>query len=193
MSHQAVRWATDAKATGPLPAEARLVLVVMADRADAKGRNVYLSASTIADRLGTTTRSVRRNLHTLRGRNLIVGGDPEVIPDHHRHDRRPVVYNLAMTAARGDSNVSPSSAAEDAPRPDSNVIPFGRHGVTAVSARGDSSVRHGVTAVSPKTVLETNTRHSLLTIICTEPKLRLRFSRFWWHRMAAVGPAWATA
>ena len=193
MSHQAVRWATDAKATGPLPAEARLVLVVMADRADAKGRNVYLSASTIADRLGTTTRSVRRNLHTLRQRNLIVGGDPEVIPDHHRHDRRPVVYNLAMTAARGDSNVSPSSAAEDAPRPDSNVIPFGRYGVTAVSARGDSSVRHGVTLLSPKTVFKTNTKQYFQDIICTEPKWGRCFERFASSVWGSLGAGWATA
>ena len=48
MSHQAVTWALDASATGPLPAEARLVLIVMANRPHAHRRNVYLTARTIA-------------------------------------------------------------------------------------------------------------------------------------------------
>ncbi|MFK5691311.1 winged helix-turn-helix domain-containing protein [Ornithinimicrobium sp. LYQ92] len=96
MSVQAVAWAIDAEKTGPLSAEARLVLVVMADRADKEGRNVYLSAGRMARTLGTTDRSVRRHLSALRKAGVIVPGDPEVIPDYYRHDRRPVVYNLPI-------------------------------------------------------------------------------------------------
>ena len=194
MSHQAVTWALDASATGPLPAEARLVLIVMANWADAHGRNVYLSASSIADRLGTTTRSVRRNMATLRERRLILCGDPEVIPDHHRHDRRPVVYNLAMqTRPRGDSSVTPSAVEREATRPDSNVIPLASHGVTAVSARGDSAVRHGVTLLSPKTVFKTNTKQYFQDIICTEPKSSPLFARFADSVWGSLGAGWATA
>ena len=41
MSYQAVQWALNANRTGPLAPETRLVLVVMAERADQKGRNVF--------------------------------------------------------------------------------------------------------------------------------------------------------
>ena len=166
MSVQAVKWALDVKQTGPLPAEARLVLLVMADRADKDGRNVYLAASTIAQRLGTTDRSVRRHLSTLRDKRVIVPGDPDVIPEHYRHDRRPVVYDLPIHAApqgaiaaipdpsKMQQRVPPEWLAsfDSASRPDSAVIPLSRHGVTALSARPDSAVRHGVTALSSKTV-----------------------------------------
>ena len=168
MSVQAVKWALDVEQTGPLAAETRLVLLVMADRADKDGRNVYLSASSMAKRLGTTDRSVRRHLSTLRDKRLIVPGDPEVIPEHYRHDRRPVVYDLPIhaqpQAAVADAwtpskkprqNVPPEWLAsfDGTARPDSNVIPLRAHDLTAVSARPDSSVRDGVTAVSSKTVV----------------------------------------
>lgn len=157
MSVRAIAWATDATQTGPLPPEARLVLVVMADRADAEGRNVYLSAASIAARLGTTTRSVRRNMTTLRDRSLIVPGDPTAIPDHYRNDRRPVVYDLAMPGTPGEAAVVRGTIVRALSRGDSNVIPLAGHGVTAVSARGDSSVRHGVTLLSPNTLTKTLT------------------------------------
>jgi len=184
MSVQAVKWALNAKNTGPLAAEARLVLLVMADRADKDGRNVYLSASTIAKMLGTTDRSVRRHLSTLRERRLIVPGDPEVIPEHYRHDRRPVVYDLPIHRPTKPETTTPAPPvkliARTPPewsegwagysRPDSSVTPWVAYGVTAVSARGDSSVRDGVTAVSSNPVDEAVTNpnarkahHSLLT------------------------------
>lgn len=178
MSYQAVQWALNAHHTGPLAPETRLVLVVMAERADQKGRNVYLSAGTIAASLGTTERSVRRNLRVLRDLDLILCGNPEVIPDSYRHDRRPVVYNLAMTARRGDSNVTPLRGPERASRPDSNVTPFTAYGVTAVSARGDSSVRHGVTAVSPKPLIDPPINHLWLSNTNTSSKWSERFDGF---------------
>ena len=170
MSVQAVNWALKVKNTGPLPAEARLVLLVMADRADKDGRNVYLAASTIANLLGTTERSVRRHFSTLRNRHLIVPGDPEKIPEKIAHNRRPVIYDLPI-----NGKVTPDTAVTPAPEvpawidepaedpwasmvadlsPDSNVIPMRRPGVTAVTVRGDSAVRFGVTAVSANPVVD---------------------------------------
>lgn len=170
MSVQAVNWALSAKRTGPLPAETRLVLLVMADRADQHGRNVYLAASTIAAKLGTTERSVRRHFSTLRERSLIVPGDPEKIPEKIAHNRRPVIYDLPInTKATPDRNVTPVAeppAWLDEPEedpwasmavdscPDTNVIPMRRPGVTPMTPRGDRAVRFGVTAVSANPVVD---------------------------------------
>lgn len=193
MSFQAVEWALDAERTGPLAAETRLVLVVMAERADRHGRNVYLAAATIAERLGTTERSVRRHFSTLRERSLILPGDPEQIPEKIPHNRRPVIYDLPIKSkATPDRNITPAAeppAWLDEPQedpwasmvaafsPDSNVIPMHRPGVTPVALRGDTCGRSGVTAVSANPVVKPPKNRKNSSHHSYSPKYAGTFSR----------------
>ena len=184
MSFQAVEWALDAEKTGPLAAETRLVLVVMAERADRHGRNVYLAAATIAERLGMSERAVRRHFSTLRQRSLILPGDPEQIPEKIPHNRRPVIYDLPIKKRPTPAtSVTPAEeppawldghdedtewASMEALCPDSNVIPIRRPGVTPVALRGDTCGHSGVTAVSANKVsnppkIRMNSPHHVLS------------------------------
>src|SRR5512139_3428752 len=95
VSVQAMAWALDHRQTGVLNAEARLVLVSLADYSDPTGRNAWPSVGTLAHRLGVTTRSVRRALALLEDLGLIRHGDQSVVA-HVRADRRPTVWDLAL-------------------------------------------------------------------------------------------------
>lgn len=142
-------WALDATRTGKLGAEARLVLVTLADYADSDGRGAYPSASTIAERLGTTVRSVRRSLASLAAAGLIGAGDERLVWKFHANSR-PAVWDLAVHGRQ--------TRLED----DGTIGSEPHFGVTAASPRrGDSSVTPetvggdtrghlGVTAASPK-------------------------------------------
>ena len=193
MSFQAVEWALDAEKTGPLAAETRLVLVVMAERADRHGRNVYLAAATIAERLGMSERAVRRHFSTLRDRCLIVPGDPEKIDAKIPHNRRPVIYDLPIK--KRPTPATPVTPAEEPPAwldeptdydewasmealcPDSNVIPIRCPGVTPVALRGDTCGRSGVTAVSANPVVKPPKNHENSSHHSYSPKYAGTFSR----------------
>lgn len=132
-----VAWALDARKTGPMSPEARLVLVTLAEYAHDDGSNTFPSAARIGARLAISERSVRRNLATLLDAGIIRRGDQQLVA-HYRPDRRPVVYALVLdTTSRGDSGDTPQP-----PRPDAAVTP-------PEPPRGDSNGRHGVTATSP--------------------------------------------
>lgn len=145
-------WALDHRQTGPLPAEARLVLVSLADYTDPTGRNAYPSAPTLAHRLGVTVRSVRRALALLLDLGLIRHGDQSAVA-HIRADRRPTVHDLALDGVHVMLKVTGAEVALGHEPYDEH-----RHGMTSVSPRtpvdnqprGDTHGRHGVTAASPK-------------------------------------------
>jgi len=160
VSSHAVAWALDRRRTGPLSAEARLVLVALADHADPDGQGAYPAAKTLADRLGVTTRAVRRSLAALADAGLIAHGDQR-LTRHLRGDRRPVVWDLAVhgrqTVLGDDGTVgvepyrdvtpaSPRLAAEPPPRDDDHDTPQDSN----TRPRGDVHGRHGVTSTSPK-------------------------------------------
>lgn len=134
-------WALDARRTGTLSPDARLVLVALADYADPDGRGAFPAKTTLAERLGITPRAVQRHLATLREDGLIHPGDAQLVA-HYRADRRPIVYdlNLGLEPPRGDASVTP-------PRGDSPG-----NGET----EGDTTGRQSTTERGDSTVSQTN-------------------------------------
>lgn len=184
MSTQAVAWALDARQTGPITPDVRLVLVALADYANPEGRGAWPSTSTLAERLGISTRAIKRSLSQLRDRGFIAPGDQELV-SHIRGDRRPTVYDVALHGiqvvivatgesldlagepyreeAHGETAPSPRAVA---PRRDSTVTPR----PVDNPPRGDTHDLHGVTPVSPNP----RTKHSNPTHPSSEgdPKAR---------------------
>lgn len=133
MSIEAQAWALDARRTGAMSPEHRLVLAILADYANAEhDHQAWPKVATLAARIATTPRSIHRAIAALSEQGHITPGDPELVA-HLPADKRPRVWRLSVNRpARGDSSVTPP--------PDSSVTP-----------RGDSTVSHGVTALSPRT------------------------------------------
>jgi Helix-turn-helix domain len=130
MSGLAMSWAANALLTGPLLPSARLVLIVMAEPADADGTCSFLSHRTIAARTGLSERQVTRLVRQLESEGLITKATEQGPANYIRADRRPVVYDLTIgqistVSPRGDTHDMSSSA----PRGDTQ----GRHGVTPMS------------------------------------------------------------
>lgn len=121
MSITAMSWAMDARRSGPMTPAARLVLMVLADRADDQGRAAWPSKETIAATTGLTERAVQRILSQLRSEGILVLGDQRLV-DHLPGNRRPTVYNLAMHR-RGDTGDSPEHAPETPRRGDTDDSP----------------------------------------------------------------------
>lgn len=144
MSVQAVTWALDARRTGPMPAEARLVLVTLADYADPDGRHAWPKVKTLAARLGITPRSVKRSLSTLRELGLIGEGDQRLV-SHLDGRYRPTVYDLAVNGVQTTTTGAAEPYREiSTPEPGRGDGP-----VTPAPVRGDAGDRSGVTPASP--------------------------------------------
>jgi hypothetical protein len=149
MSAQAVAWALDATLTGKIGPEARLVLAVLADYADADGRGAYPSASTIAERLATTVRSVRRSLVALVEAGLIGPGDERLVWKYHTN-ARPAVWDLAVHGRQTRLEDDGSIGSEPHFGVTATSPPWGDTNVTTKGPGGDTHGRLGVTALSPK-------------------------------------------
>lgn len=164
MSSRAIAWALDASCSGPMSAEARVVLAVLGDYASSDGSGAWPSAATIAKRLAITDRAVRRALRTLEESCAIVRGDQEMASDI-RADRRPVVWDLPI-----DGVTEPSGRTRT----------VGREG----SARGDADGQHGVTEPSykPRTQPTTQTPPSPSKV--TSPETRTVDPHDWSGRRA---------
>lgn len=74
-----------------------LVLLALADRAHDDGTAAYPSREWIGERARCSVRSVASHLRALEEAGLIRKGDQELV-GHFRADRRPVVYDVVMTA-----------------------------------------------------------------------------------------------
>lgn len=144
MSVQAVTWALDARRTGAMPAECRLVLVTLADYADPDGRAAWPKVKTLAARLAVTPRSVKRSLSWLRENGLIGPGDQRIV-SHLDARYRPTVYDLALNGVQ----TTVTGPAE--PYTEISTITPGRGDDTdtPTPSRGDAGDRPGVTPASP--------------------------------------------
>lgn len=150
MSVEAMAWAMRADLTGKLPAEHRLVLLVLADHASSDGTGAYPAKPRIAARLGTSERSVVRALRALEARGLISPGDQRMVA-HIPTNRRPTVWTLRL-----GSRVNQAEPTHETPGlidpvdnwGDTTVTP--PSGVTPVATRGDTCGTPGVTPLSPK-------------------------------------------
>jgi len=76
-----------------------LVLLALADRAHDDGTAAYPSREWIGERARCSVRSVASHLRALEESGLIRKGDQDLV-SHFRADRRPVVYDVVMTAGR---------------------------------------------------------------------------------------------
>lgn len=168
MSLRAMLWALHEAPVDD--AQTVLVLLGLADNADEDGRASWPSVSTLAVRARCSSRTVQRHLSALKSAGVIREGDQTLVASF-RQDRRPVVYDLNLTAVRGD-NVSPrdpdntggSRGDSHADRGDNGAVRGDSHdargvsrdvhGVTPVTERGDS----GVTQTVLEPSLEPTTR-----------------------------------
>ncbi len=85
---------------------AHLTLIAMANPAHENGRYSFQSADTLADIRSVDVRTIRRHLKQLEDAGLIIRGDQSAV-DRIPANRRPVVWDLAMTPASGVTDVSP--------------------------------------------------------------------------------------
>lgn len=75
---------------------ARLVLAVLADHAHMDGTAAFPSKQTIADVVGIAPRNIAVHLRKLEAQGLIRKGN-QLHVEYIRKDKRPTVYDLAMT------------------------------------------------------------------------------------------------
>lgn len=133
----------------------KLVLLAYANHARKDGTAAWPSKAGVADYAEVDPKTVQRHLRKLEKAGWIRRGDQRLVA-HFRADRRPVVYDVAMTEAtrlawvddqqRGDTlppRATRGPVETDAQRED-NLSPRDEsHGGTSETSRGD-------TAVSPK-------------------------------------------
>lgn len=103
MSVNAVSWAID---RAPVPGNrcvARMILVHLADKADAEGRDTWKYVSAIADAIGVDDSTIHRNLAWLEEHGLIERGDQRLVDDYPDY-ARPVVWNLRLDQVRTPSD-----------------------------------------------------------------------------------------
>lgn len=120
MSIEAMTWALSADVGD---AARKLVLVGQANHAHKDGTTSWAAKETLAEYVNCDPRTIQRHLKRLRAEGWIRPGDQSAVA-HIRADRRPVVYDLAMSEqtrlewkaaheaeqARGD-NLSPRPSA----------------------------------------------------------------------------------
>lgn len=145
MSSRAIAWALDASCSGPMSAEGRLVLLVLADHAGPDGASAWPSKRSVATRLGVSERTVQRALKSLREAGAIVLGDQSAT-NSLPADKRPTVYDLPI----GETLVAPRGESEVTPRYDS--------GETDVAPAGRQIRSSGVPDLSPKPRTEPTTQ-----------------------------------
>lgn len=78
---------------------AQLVLIGLADHAHGDGTSAWPSIATIAAYARCSRRTVQNKLRVLEEAGLIWRGDQQLVA-HHRADRRPVVWNLAVNGVQ---------------------------------------------------------------------------------------------
>lgn len=137
-----------------------LVLLVLADVAEADGRNAFPSVDRMATQTGLSTRTIQRRLRALETSGLIAPGDPRKRDAYiERADRRPQVFDLATDGA------TPR-------RPDPAT---GRHhvgnGATPCRERGDT--------MSPEPSVEPSVEPSKAHASSDDDALMLGFDDFW--------------
>lgn len=95
VSLAAMLWAlNEAQVTDPV---AKLILIAMGDHANPQGQGCYAAQSTLAAQALCTDRTVRTHISEMERAGVIRRGDQQMV-DHFRPDRRPVVWDLAMTS-----------------------------------------------------------------------------------------------
>lgn len=84
---------------------ARLVLCVLADHAHNDGTAAFPSLATISEVVGIAPRNVRNHIRKLEAQGLIKRGN-QLHVAYIRQDRRPTVYDLAMSDVQRIKNIA---------------------------------------------------------------------------------------
>lgn len=144
MSVEAITWALNADVGD---STRKLVLIGYANHAHKDGRNSWASKDTIAEYANCHVKTVRRHVRELVAAGWMREGDQKQV-SHLRADRRPVVYDVAMTEAQrlewATASPVDNPPVESLVRGDSlsGRAPGhgGTDGGTPVGARGDTAV-----------------------------------------------------
>jgi hypothetical protein len=114
MSVQAMTWALEQ--TLVKTPTARHVLLCLANYADKHGHAAFPSANSLSADTGLSVRTVRSALDHLREVGAIAPGNQAIAAAYiDRHDRRPVVYDLAMHRGAAAACGGERGAADDSP------------------------------------------------------------------------------
>lgn len=120
----------------------KLVLIGYANHAHKDGRNSWASKETIAEYVNCSAKTVRRHVQALIADGWMREGNQEQVA-HLRADRRPVVYDVAMTEATRRAWAADGPVDNSSERGDTLTgrdRHGGTHGGSPVSARGDTAV-----------------------------------------------------
>lgn len=145
MSIQAMAWAIEQQQI--TDANARFVLVSLANCAGPTGENSFPSIKRICRDTGLSESSVRRGIRTLEKASMIIRGNQAIAAAYiSRNDKRPVVYNLLMSGVSHRHPVAITGCQEEA----SGVSHRPERGVRVTPDPSRRSVR------KPKRVLQTD-------------------------------------
>lgn len=113
MSIQAMVWALEQQIE--TEATARHVLLCLANYADKEGRGAFPSVKSLQQDTGLSVRAIRYKLEKLLEFGLIRLGNQAIAAAYiDRHDRRPVVYDIAIERGANDASRDERGANEDA-------------------------------------------------------------------------------
>ena len=140
MSVQAIAWAVEQQEVDdPLT---QLVLMCLANYADAIGRNAFPAIGRLCRDTRLSESSVRRHLKKLESMALIVKGNKAVASAHvGRADRCPVIYDLIMD--RGVTQTPRSLTGCQ------SLTPREGHGVSGMTSRGVTEASTGCQSLTP--------------------------------------------
>lgn len=124
MSVQAMAWVLDG--APDLPAHLVGTLMAIANAADSGGHNAWPSQETIGRQARKTVRAVRKDLAQLELLGLIRRGDQRIVM-HIRPDRRPVVWDIPLSATAGTAVPAGTSRPVVGGRTTGTTVPTTRH------------------------------------------------------------------
>ncbi|WP_263264127.1 helix-turn-helix domain-containing protein [Pseudomonas sp. RIT-PI-S] len=107
-------WALALPKSALADSSARHVLLCLANYAGSDGKGAFPSAATLSDDTGLSERTVRYKLDSLETAGLIMRGNQAIAAVYiDRHDRRPVVYDLALKRGANPAPRSERGANDD--------------------------------------------------------------------------------
>lgn len=135
MSIQAMAWALEQQIVAD--ATARHVLLCLANYADKHGKGAFPSVTSLAQDTGLSERSVRSKLSLLEGFGAISRGNQKIAAAHiDRLDRRPVVYDVAMSRGAADAPRDENDGVQDVHPEEGTGCKSRTNGVQMVHERG---------------------------------------------------------
>lgn len=112
MSIQSMVWALEQRLVEE--PTARHVLLCLANYADKNGRGAFPSTNSLSDDTGLVVRTVKYKLEALEEMGAIRRGNQAIAAAYiDRHDRRPVVYDMAVERGAPDAPRDERGANED--------------------------------------------------------------------------------